>query len=46
VGMTPMENKCLHALDEDSYGKRPLSRPKHRKKGNVKVDHISMIRRS
>jgi len=44
VDMTRMEDKCLQVLEEETNRKRPLSRPRHRKKGNVKVDHISMIR--
>lgn len=43
--MTCKEDTSLQGVDEETNGKRPLSRPRHRNKGNVKVDHISMIRR-
>ena len=38
MGVTRMEDTCLQGLEEETNGKRPLSRPRHRQKGNVKVD--------
>lgn len=44
MGMTRMEDKYPQGLDEETNNKRQLSRPRHRKESNVKVDHISIIR--
>ena len=38
VCMTRMEDKCQQGLDEETNRKRPLSRPRRGKEGDVKMD--------